>query len=147
MVDIEKARQLLAGRRFGALSTQSRKIPGFPSGSLVNYALDLEGRPVFLFSMLAVHTKNLSEDPKASLLVYSADAEENPLLSARLTVFGTVEEVPENDREQAEAAYLSAHPDGAQYLQLGDFRFFRLQITNSYFVAGFGRMGWISKLT
>ncbi|MBL8235772.1 MAG: pyridoxamine 5'-phosphate oxidase family protein [Bryobacterales bacterium] len=147
MVDIEKARTLLAARRFGALSTQSKKLPGFPFGSLVNYALDPAGRPLFLFSALAVHTKNLLEDPKASFLVYSTDAEENPLQSARLTMFGTIEEVPEEDHDSAQAAYLATHPDAEQYLELGDFRFFRMAVADSYFVAGFGQMGWISKFT
>jgi len=144
MIDKSKASDLLAGRRFGALSTHSKKLPGYPHGSVVNYALDGDGNPLFLFSRLALHTKNLEADRHASLLVYGAEAEENPLTAARLTVFGEVEAI---DDEAAQAAYLAAHPDAAEYLAFGDFAIYRLNVSAMYFVGGFGEMGWISKLT
>jgi len=138
-----KAQELLASQKTGALATQSKKVPGYPFGSLVNYAVDGAGRPVFLFSALAVHSKNLAEDPRASLLVFGAAALEDPLTSARMTVFGTVAPVPEEEQEEAIAVYLAAHPGAAEYLEFGDFRPFRLEPADTYFVGGFGEMGWI----
>ena len=55
--------------RIGSLSTLSRKQPGFPFGSLMPYALDRQGHPIFLISTMAMHTQNLQADPRASLFV------------------------------------------------------------------------------
>ena len=71
----ERARTLLHLGRVGSLSTLSRKRPGFPFGSLMPYALDSEGRPLFLISTMAMHTQNLQQDPRASLLVTQPEAE------------------------------------------------------------------------
>ena len=78
----ERARTLLHLNRVGSLSTLSRKRPGFPFGSVMPYALDEAGRPVFLISSMAMHTQNLQQDPRASLLVTQAEAEGDPLGAA-----------------------------------------------------------------
>jgi heme iron utilization protein len=52
----ERVRTLLYLGRIGTLSTLSRKLPGFPFGSVMPYGLDENGRPVFL---MAMHTQNL----------------------------------------------------------------------------------------
>ena len=62
----ERARTLMHLGRIGTLSTLSRKQPGFPFGSLMPYALDGQGRPVFLMSTMAMHTQNLQADPLCS---------------------------------------------------------------------------------
>ena len=49
----ERARTLMHLGRIGSLSTLSRKQPGFPFGSLMPYALDDQGRPIFLVSTMA----------------------------------------------------------------------------------------------
>src|ERR1700727_1851291 len=84
----ERARTLLHLGRVGSLSTLSRKRPGFPFGSLMPYALDGAGRPLFLISTMAMHTQNLQQDPRASLLVTQPEAEGDPLGAARVTVVG-----------------------------------------------------------
>src|SRR5258705_8107039 len=70
----ERARTLVYLGRIGSLSTQSRKQPGFPFGSVMPYGLDDHGRPIFLVSTMAMHTQNLQADPRASLLVTHEDA-------------------------------------------------------------------------
>ena len=65
----ERARTLLHLGRVGSLSTLSRKQPGYPFGSLMPFALDGEGRPLLLISTMAMHTQNLRQDPRASLLI------------------------------------------------------------------------------
>src|SRR5205814_8470008 len=70
----EKARTLIHLGRVGSLSTMSRKHPGWPFGSVMPYALDVTGRPIFLISSMAMHTQNLLNDPKASLLVTQSEA-------------------------------------------------------------------------
>src|SRR5215470_11626125 len=54
----------MARGRTGTLSTLSRRQPGHPFGSLMPYALDATGRPLFLISTLAMHTRNLDADPR-----------------------------------------------------------------------------------
>ena len=55
----ERVRTLLSLASVGTLSTLSRKHPGFPFGSLMPFALDPDGRPIFLISNMAMHTQNL----------------------------------------------------------------------------------------
>ena len=55
------------GRR--ALQLLSAAMPGYPFVTLLPYALDGRGAPLFLISSLAEHTRNLQADPRASLLV------------------------------------------------------------------------------
>ena len=52
----------------------SRKHPGWPFGSVMPYALDEAGRPLFLISSMAMHTQNLVEDAHASLLVTESES-------------------------------------------------------------------------
>jgi heme iron utilization protein len=54
------ARELVESRGFGCLSTLSARHPGFPFVSIAEYATDAAGRPLFLLSGLAVHSKNLA---------------------------------------------------------------------------------------
>src|ERR1700691_1781 len=91
----ERARTLLHLGRVGSLSTLSRKRPGFPFGSLMPYALDGAGRPLFLISTMAMHTQNLQQDARASLLVMQPEAEGDPLGAARVTLVGNVSVVAE----------------------------------------------------
>ena len=90
----ERARTLLYLGRIGSLSTLSRKQPGFPFGSVMPYALDDHGGPIFLISTMAMHTQNLQADPHASLLVTQQDTEGEPLGASRVTLLGNVLPVP-----------------------------------------------------
>src|ERR1700688_4587198 len=69
----ERARTLASLGRIGSLSTHSRKLPGFPFGSMMPYASDDRGRPVFFISSMAMHTQNLQQDLRASLLITQPD--------------------------------------------------------------------------
>src|SRR6202790_5743210 len=86
----ERARTLTYSGRIGSLSTISRKQPGFPFGSVMPYALDERGRPIFLISTMAMHTQNLQADARASLLVTEDDGGGDPLGSSRVTLVGNV---------------------------------------------------------
>src|SRR5664279_6233272 len=91
----ERARTLMHSSRIGSLSTLSRKQPGFPFGSLMPYALDAQGRPIFLISTMAMHTQNLQGDPRASLFVTEPDASGDALGSSRVTLIGRALRIPE----------------------------------------------------
>jgi putative heme iron utilization protein len=139
----ERARTLLHRARAGTLATLSRRHPGFPFASLMPYALDASGRPVFLISSMAVHTQNLAADPRASLLVTEPDRAGDPLAAGRVTLMGAVGPVPAAERAEARARYLERHPNAAHWVEFEDFAFHRLDVQDCYFVGGFAAMDWI----
>jgi putative heme iron utilization protein len=134
-----KVRELLNSRSAGILCTHSQRMDGYPYGSLAPYAVDSSGSPVFFLSGLAVHTANLLANPKASLLV-SGDDE---ISGSRVNLFGEVVQV-EDDAGELRRIYLAAHPEAEQWIDFGDFAFYRMAIANIYWVGGFGEMGWVA---
>jgi putative heme iron utilization protein len=139
----ERARTLVHLSRVGSLSTLSRKQPGFPFGSVMPYGLDEHGRPIFLISTMAMHTQNLKEDPRASLLVTQSNAHEDPLGASRVTLVGNAQPVPEADVKVARDGYLARHANSRYWVDFEDFSFYRLNVVDVYYVGGFGVMGWV----
>src|ERR1700748_3904624 len=130
----ERARTLLHLGRVGSLSTLSRKRPGFPFGSLMPYALDGAGRPLFLISTMAMHTQNLQQDPRASLLVTQPEAEGDPLGAARVTVVGNATVLEGDQAGGARAVYLERHPNSKYWVDFDDFSFFRMEVLDVSYV-------------
>jgi putative heme iron utilization protein len=139
----ERIRTLLSLVAFGTLSTLSRKRPGFPFGSLMPFALDSSGRPIFLISNMAMHTQNLKADSRCSLFVGQAGVDGDALGAARATLIGNAEPVPENDVTGVREKYLARHKNSHYWVDFSDFSFFRLQPIDLYYVGGFGVMGWV----
>src|ERR1035438_1363665 len=137
------AQALLHSRGFGVLSTLSKRIPGYPFGSVVTYAVEATGSPIFLLSRLAVHTTNLLNNPKASLCVFAEAVENDPLNSARVNFFGDVTPLREAELPPARSLYLARHPESEQWIDFGDFALYRMALTEAYYVGGFGVMGWV----
>src|SRR3984957_19816743 len=140
----ERARTLLLLGLVESLSTLSRKRPGFPFGSLMPFALDGEGRALFLISSMAMHTQNLQQDPRASLLVTQAEAEGDPLGAARVTVVGNTSVLAGDQAGEARGLYLERHPNSKYWVDFDDFSFFRMEVVDVYYVGGFGVMGWVA---
>jgi len=139
----ERARTLLHRQDTGYLSSRSRRHPGFPFGSVMPYALDGRGRPLLLISKMAMHTQNLDEDPRASLLVTEDTVASDPLGAGRVTLLGRGEPVPAGDLAAVRETYLSRHDKARYWVDYGDFGFYRLELVDVYFVGGFGVMGWV----
>jgi len=139
----ERARTLVHLARAGALSTLSRRHPGHPFGSVMPYAPDPRGAPLLLLSSMAMHTQNLEADPRASLLVTESGKNEDPLAAGRVTVMGRATRVAGGERPAARATYLDRHPEARQWVDFEDFAFWRLEVSDVYFVGGFGAMGWV----
>src|SRR5271166_1699429 len=140
----ERTRTLMQSGRIGSLSTLSRKQPGFPFGSLMPFALDDEGRPVFLISTMAMHTQNLQADPRASLFVTEPGASGDPLGSSRVTLIGSVSRIPDPELAAARTVYLTRYPDSKYWVDFDDFFFYRMDVLDVYYVGGFGVMGWVA---
>jgi putative heme iron utilization protein len=139
----QAARDLLSNQKHGTLASMSIKLENFPFCSSMPYAVLENGKPVFFVSSMATHTRNLKANPRASLLI--SESSDDPLANGRLTLIGTVEPLPNSERDSAAAAYLESHPNAKQWIDFGDFAFFQLTIADAYLVAGFGTMGWVGK--
>ncbi|NOT21628.1 MAG: DUF2470 domain-containing protein [Nitrospiraceae bacterium] len=139
----ERARTLVHLQQTGSLSTLLRKQPGWPFGSVMPYGLDDHGQPVFLISTMAMHTQNLLSDPRASLLVTQPESRSDPLGAARVTLMGSVTKVPKEEIAEVRALYLERHDNASYWVDFQDFGFFRMALTDIYFVGGFGSMGWV----
>lgn len=131
-------RSLLGRSRQGALATL---MPGSgdPYCSLVNVASMPDGSPVLLISRLAIHTMNILNDPRVSLML-DERVPGDPLEGARIMLAGVAEEVQGDDAELARRRYLAAHPSAEDFVGFKDFSFFRIVPKDVHLVAGFGRI-------
>ncbi|KAF3519933.1 hypothetical protein DY000_02059980 [Brassica cretica] len=139
-------RNLMEQARFAHLCTVMSKMhhrrEGYPFGSLVDFAPDPVGHPIFSFSPLAIHTRNILAEPRCTLVVQIPGW--NCLSNARATLFGDVYPLPENEQEWAHKQYMAKHHQGPSQ-QWGNFHYFRMQnISDIYFIGGFGTVAWIN---
>lgn len=140
----EEARTMMALARTATLSTTSASpgFEGFPFGSVVEFAVDADGRPLLATSTLSPHTADLAADGRCSLTVTAPGF--SSLQDARFTLAAEAVPVPDSDRAAAREAFLAKYPD-AFYVDFGDFRWFRLdKIKGGRFVGGFGRVGSVA---
>ncbi len=140
----ERARTLLYMGRTGSLSTHSLKQAGFPFGSVMPYALDGDGRPIFLISTMAMHTQNLRADSRASLLVMQPDAGGDVLGASRVTLVGDVSPIDLEEVPEARNLYLTRYENSKYWVDFEDFSFYRMNVVDVYYVGGFGVMGWVT---
>jgi putative heme iron utilization protein len=140
----ERARTLVYLGRVGSLSTLSRKQQGFPFGSVMPYGLDDHANPVFLISTMAMHTQNVQADPRSSLLVTQPDLIGDPLGASRVTLLGNILPLPASDVTEARKLYLARYANSKYWVDFEDFSFYRMDVVDTYYVGGFGVMGWIS---
>jgi hypothetical protein len=140
----ERARTLAHLGRTGTLATISRRHAGHPFGSVMPYALDAAGRPLFLISTMAMHTQNLEADPRASLLVTQPDWDGDPLAAGRLTLMGQARRLSAPETAEARSVYLERHHRAGYWVDFDDFGFWRLELVDVYFVGGFAAMDWVT---
>ncbi|XP_042495954.1 uncharacterized protein LOC122075113 isoform X2 [Macadamia integrifolia] len=138
-------RNLMEQARFAHLCTVMSRMhhrrEGYPFGSLVDFAPDSMGHPLFSFSPLAIHTRNLLADPRCTLVVQIPGW--SGLSNARVTIFGDVFPLPDHQQEWAHKQYMAKHQQGASQ-QWGNFYYFRMQsISDIYFIGGFGTVAWV----
>jgi hypothetical protein len=119
----------------------AREPEGHPYGSFVAYGLD-EGKPVFLVSHLAEHTRNLLQDNRASLLV-AEPGTGDPLARGRVTLVGQCVQVGEAENQAAREAYLESHPGASYYIDFKDFSLWHLKVESIRYIGGYGRMSWV----
>lgn len=133
----QSVKSLVSSQKHGVLAVIDRQTH-IPYGSLVNYACDHKGWPIFLFSTLARHTQALIEYPAASLLVCELPPNGDVLTGMRASLMGKCVSLGQD--QAAKDAYLALHPYAAGYAEFSDFSFWRLEPTLIHTVAGFGRI-------
>jgi putative heme iron utilization protein len=138
----DTARRLIRATDRATLATGLPAPDGdpWPYASLVLAAVDYDASPLLLISTLAEHTKNLKQDPRASLLFDGTGGLDDPLTGARVTVLGTLQ--PDSDPVRLRR-FVSRHPSASLYVGFKDFSLYRMQVTRAHLVAGFGRIHWI----
>lgn len=136
---LAEAKALLRSADHGSLATLAAD-GGWPRASRIGLACLADGTPVIIASALAAHFKALATDDRCGLLV-GAVGKGDPLAHARLSLAcrATMLAPGSATASEARAAYLGRHPKAAIYVDLPDFRFFRLEIVETEFNAGFGR--------
>jgi heme iron utilization protein len=129
------AKKLMREARSGALGTLMAGS-GDPYCSLVNVAMTADGTPLLLISRLAIHTKNILADPRASLMLDERKAGD-PLQGARVMLMGTV---AKTESQEARRRYLQYQPEAEMFAGFADFAFYELELKGAHLVAGFGRI-------
>ena len=132
------ARSLLRRSRQGALATLMTGS-GDPYCSLVNIATHPDGSPILLISRLAVHTRNILDDSRVSLML-DERAQGDPLEGSRIMLMGRAEEAVASDGGILRRRYLNTHPSAERFVEFQDFSFYRIRPSAIHLVAGFGRI-------
>lgn len=136
---IRLARTLLRTSRHGALAVLDTKT-GAPAVSRVGVATDMDGSPILLISRLAPHTAALLADGRCALLL-GDPGKGDPLAHARISIEALATEIDRDtpDHARLRTRYLSHQPKAKLYVDLGDFRFFRLEPQSASLNGGFGK--------
>jgi putative heme iron utilization protein len=141
----EEAREMLEKQAWGLLSSHSARHPGYPFGSVTPYAWRARDGVLLLFmSTLAEHTRNVAGNPRCSLLVLDGANPADLQESGRMTVVGDVVALPASETEEARGLYLARHAEAERLFGMKDFSFFAFTVQHARFIAGFGKMGWLS---
>jgi len=140
MNNAQEARLMLRSHRYGVLSTISKKFSGYPFGSITPYLVDHDGSLLILISLLAEHTKNILNDPRASLITHD-QRDPHIQTQGRVTALGNAELEPE--RERAALRYLRYFPEAGSYFSMHDFSFYRIRPNAIRYIGGFGRIHWV----
>lgn len=104
---------------FAVMSTHSKSNPGYPGGSVVGFAPDGDGRPLFIFSGMSTHTQDLLADPRCSVTI--AAKEFKGAADGRVNLMGKCELIRDpEEKARAKEIYVQKHP-GAFWVDFGDF--------------------------
>eukprot|EP00560_Eucampia_antarctica_P009965 CAMPEP_0197828996 /NCGR_PEP_ID=MMETSP1437-20131217/5471_1 /TAXON_ID=49252 ORGANISM="Eucampia antarctica, Strain CCMP1452" /NCGR_SAMPLE_ID=MMETSP1437 /ASSEMBLY_ACC=CAM_ASM_001096 /LENGTH=331 /DNA_ID=CAMNT_0043430441 /DNA_START=52 /DNA_END=1047 /DNA_ORIENTATION=- len=127
---------------FAVMSTNSKSNSGFPGGSVVGFAPDEDGRPLFSFSGMSTHTQDILADPRCSVTI--ASKEFKGAADGRVNLMGNCKKIKAPEEiEAAKKIYLAKHPK-AFWVNFDDFNWFRMDVEQIRFVGGFARAGFVT---
>lgn len=129
------ARGMLAAMRHATLAVND-PATGHPHLSRIACQPDADGLPLALLSGLAFHSRALAADPRAALLIETRLDRGDPMTWPRLSLQVVARMVAHS--EALRQRWLAAHPKAAVFIDLPDFRFWRLEPQSGLLNAGFG---------
>jgi putative heme iron utilization protein len=133
---VTPARYLIRGAGVASLATLEPGS-GNPYVSMITVATETGGSPLFLISKLALHTRNIEADPRASILFTMSGESSDPLALGRVSAMGVAERA---DGELSRTRFLARHPEAAVYAGFADFSLWRLRVEKAHYVGGFGKI-------
>ena len=109
---------------FGFLATLNRKsfIKGYPYGSIVGFCLDETDKQFFIFSNLALHTRNILQNNSVSLCVTEYGFRQ--ATDSRVSLTGNLIKKEDNE-DYYKNKFLKYHLD-ADWIFLPDFKVYSL---------------------
>ncbi len=111
---------------------------GIPLITRIAVQADHDGVPLALLSRLAAHTKALTADSRAGLMLADPAATKgDPMTHARLSILARAELAPTDPARRDR--WLRHDPKARIYIDLPDFRFWRLVPLSGLLNAGFGQ--------
>ncbi len=134
-----EARRFVRAHPHGILATLSKRLDGFPFGSVAPFVTDQSGAPIILISTLAEHTRNIQQDNRVSLIVHPCS--DDMQTAGRVTLSGHAMQLA--NKTSLRKRYLRHLPQAAQYFDMHDFQFYRIDITAVRYIGGFGKIHWI----
>lgn len=127
------------------MSGMHHRRAGYPFGTIVDFAADGAGYPIFSLSPLAIQTRNIMEDPRCSVVMQMPGW--SGLANARVTIFGDVYALPSDLQGPAADIFhqkLSSCRNSKERWVSGNAMYFRMdKILDIYFVGGFGTVQWV----
>jgi putative heme iron utilization protein len=132
------AQRLLHTATYAALAVVE---DGHPTVSRIALAVTPDGAPLSLVSELSSHTRALDTSPTCALLVGEPEDKGDPLTHPRLTLHATARFIRHGqpDHPALRAHYLSQRPKAKLYIDFGDFRLVRFDVTTALLNGGFGK--------
>ncbi|KAA8496693.1 Glutamyl-tRNA reductase-binding protein, chloroplastic [Porphyridium purpureum] len=115
----------------------------YPFASMVELAVDEQGRPILGMSTLSAHTRDLASNPRASVCIIQKGW--SSIRDSRVTLVGEcVKPADAKEQEALKVLYRAKHPH-AFWVDFGDFSMFRMEkIVEVRYVGGIGRAGSIN---
>ncbi|WP_018001221.1 pyridoxamine 5'-phosphate oxidase family protein [Paracoccus sp. N5] len=130
------ARDLLAQARHASLGTLDPET-GAPLVTRIALQTDADGAPLALLSGLAAHSRAIAADPRVGLMLVAEAAKGDAMTHARLSILGRARPAPADEARRA--LWLARDPKAKVYLDLPDFRFWRIEPLSGLLNAGFGQ--------
>ena len=143
MNPIDTARMLTEQVAHATLCTLSAS--GSPYCSLTAMSW-FQAQPMIHASALARHRRNFDQNAEVSLLLMTPDNWQmsDPMVGSRLSLAGTIRQLPGSETMAARENFLQRHPQAVTYVDLPDFDYFVVDVADAYLVAGFGQIHTIA---
>ncbi|KAG1678975.1 hypothetical protein FOA52_013038 [Chlamydomonas sp. UWO 241] len=127
------------------MNSMQHRRDGYPFATVVDFATDGAGMPILSLSPLAIHSRNVMENPACSLMVHMPGW--TGLSDAMVTVFGELRPLSRSMDEDARELFASkrSHAFGTDLRMASTTKYFRMdKIIDIQFIGGYGTMEWIT---